>query len=799
MIKIGEDLKFSPPVSNQESKLVFENIKSFCIQSVDSYFEAIKRREEFIKRCMDLSVSPIKIKKFSRSNLPIDVRCRGENILAEMEELDEKRREEKEREKRYMEGIARGEIIPVEGKVLLQETLNRFSKGKEYVEASQMVENPSFYKQWINEDSRAAGKLSASKKLKQNSAFESLFGITKDLPDQDPHPGQDQKDPEGQKPPPPIKFQYSSYAIPGKERVVRRKEPVESLQDKEPLANDKETSPLRHDQKSFESLLDEQQLEGVDLFSDLDRLEINDIQRPVKRIPGHFRETSKSFPSSSQKVSQESDKGQLVSVSKVDASPPIKEQILVENGTAYLPPPLPPPPPLLPQFPTITEKPELGEKNALGPGFDGLPSSPVKTEEFRPNEGGSSLNVSGPVEQPDESDSFKKLSYMQDEQALSGDFLSEKQSFLFEDKTEERGRQRKELLVQGPKRYFGHHGMDLYPEWYQGRNGQRIFRNEKDAKMSLDMNLSSRVKDSNKLVPLSKVYVLPEIFTEKGGAKPKVGGMAPSGYDRHGLINIPSKKRLEEELAYRLDIGEIYKDLNEDVVIAPLDVKYPVNDKVYYVNAGGIRKFMPNYNLNPVYRSKIKKNADQHQKDLNNQEVLRDFLKIIEEKKRKRRVRGHARTQLKDELCRQRVSNAYKIHMTPKKQINMARTREFAPMSSLPETTAVVRREGRIRFSDIIGKEDSEGEKGAESGNEMNERIYVPGKVEVDDLVEDQDLSENHIHKDDNLSVGERQVRFLLPVSENRPKKKYVSPPPMQNHNELDEDDEDGDEGNDDN
>lgn len=412
--------------------------------------------------------------------------------------------------------------------------------------------------------------------------------------------------------------------------------------------------------------------------------------------------------------------------------------------------------------------------------------------EFYPNEGENPLYVYGPVESLEEENPFKKLSYIHDEQALKEDLFSEMHGLVFGDDMEER-KLRKELLVHGPVRYYGHHGADLYPEeGYPGTGGRGISRNG-GAEARFDMNKSSRVKDPNKLVPLSEAYVLPEIFTGEGGTKPGVGGAAPSGYDRHGLLNVPSKKRLEKELAHRLEIGEIHQNLQDDVVLSPLNVKYPKDYKVYYVNVGGIRKLMPNYNLNPSHKMDLNKRiSDQAWTDFNNQEVLRDFIKIIQEKKRKRKVRGHARTRLKDESTRQRVSNAYNIHMSPKKRISTADSKEFAPLSDLGDITAGVRSGRRIRFSDITGKEDSEGEEkkeGVKSGSGTDERIYVPGKTEVDDLLE-QGQSENFGHEDSHPAGGERMVRFQLPVSENRPKKKYVSPPPMLTQDEFDEDEE---------
>ncbi|TRY52697.1 Uncharacterized protein CTYZ_00002783, partial [Cryptosporidium tyzzeri] len=336
--------------------------------------------------------------------------------------------------------------------------------------------------------------------------------------------------------------------------------------------------------------------------------------------------------------------------------------------------------------------------------------------------------------------------------------------------------------------------MNIYEDEYLGY-GNKGINHHGMLKAKYDMNLRSKVKNPDRLVPLNEVYILPEIFSSnKKTDNSKVNDeIVPRGYDRHGLMEIPSKERIKKEFAHRLTNRKIYTNLQGDVKLNPLNVDLPSNDKVYYVNVGGIRKIIPDYNLNPVYKFDPKKpNEEYYQNDANNQQVLKDFLKIIQEKKRRRKVNTHARTKLKDESDRQRVSTAYKIHMNPKRGINTKPTREFAPLSDINNFSAVEVNKNakkRISFSDII-KESSENNKGNQPKNsELNQRIYVPGKVEADDLLEDRS------HENVSEKLGEQKVvRFQLPDTNNKPKKKYVSPPPQMSYAGTEEDEDDYDE-----
>lgn len=294
MIKIGEDLKFSPPNSDIEKQETYENLKNFCIKSVNNYFEVKKNREDFINRCKALSVNPPNIKNIKRSSLPIDVRCRGENMLAKMEELDYKRKEANENEKEYLEKIIRGEIVPEEGRVPLQEVLKRFDYGKDHVEASQLVENPNFYKQWMNQDLEASEKLSALEKLKENPGFESLFGITKDQENIDYGDRDLYEKNESNKDSMPFKFQYSNYAIPGTNRRIKKKDSLEIPNDDNPEFKSMKTPPYYSG--SHENIANSTEIKKVSISPEFDVPETKNSTNSKLKDNSQFQIDKKSPP-----------------------------------------------------------------------------------------------------------------------------------------------------------------------------------------------------------------------------------------------------------------------------------------------------------------------------------------------------------------------------------------------------------------------------------------------------------------------------------------------------------------------
>ncbi|KAF7455968.1 putative integral membrane protein, partial [Cryptosporidium felis] len=319
-------------------------------------------------------------------------------------------------------------------------------------------------------------------------------------------------------------------------------------------------------------------------------------------------------------------------------------------------------------------------------------------------------------------------------------------------------------LLRGPIKYYNQQGIKNLVlenpfEWDQARLRRAINKRI----------LESKVKNPDRLVPFEEVYVLPEIFDQNSKKSLEAEDeLTPRGFDRFGLLEIPSKERAIRNSEFGVSNSGGYRSQRE-TRLSPLNIDDPENREVYYINVGGIRKLIPNYSLNPKYKRDISKEKIKfYENDKVEKEVLKEFLKIIQEKKRKKRVNRHLKNSMKNESTRQRVAGAYKIHLNAREGSRAKIRAEFAPLSALGGGSSRRDTGGaneRISFSDISGENNRE----ASVPKEIPyNRIYTPGKNEAEDMEEDEQETPRN-----------RQVRFNLSQREEKPKKKYVSPPPQ--------------------
>ncbi|KAH8742164.1 hypothetical protein FG386_003491 [Cryptosporidium ryanae] len=177
LIRIGKERLISAPKTKEQGRSIFENVKYFCIYVTNRYFELLREANDITKLLNGLCSKPIR-KKMTRVMLPKDVRFRGESILSELEESDQKRIEEEEKSREDLERQKRGELVPKEGVIPIHETLERHSKNNSLLEISQYIENKSFYENWLNRDKVLASKIKNFPNANEGMLLRRMFGVT---------------------------------------------------------------------------------------------------------------------------------------------------------------------------------------------------------------------------------------------------------------------------------------------------------------------------------------------------------------------------------------------------------------------------------------------------------------------------------------------------------------------------------------------------------------------------------------------------------------------------------------------
>ncbi|KAH7649156.1 hypothetical protein FG379_003721 [Cryptosporidium bovis] len=176
LIRIGKEKLISAPKTKEQGKSIFEDVKYFCIYVTSRYFELVKESNNTVELLNVLCSKPTR--KMTRLMLPIDVRFRGENILSELEEKDQRRIEEEEKSREDLEKQKRGELVPKEGVIPIHETLERHSKSNPLLEISQYIENKSFYENWMDRDKIFANKVKNFPNSKEIMLHRAMFGVT---------------------------------------------------------------------------------------------------------------------------------------------------------------------------------------------------------------------------------------------------------------------------------------------------------------------------------------------------------------------------------------------------------------------------------------------------------------------------------------------------------------------------------------------------------------------------------------------------------------------------------------------
>ncbi|KAK6587530.1 hypothetical protein RS030_91572 [Cryptosporidium xiaoi] len=665
LIRIGKEKLISAPKTKEQGKSIFEDVKYFCIYVTNRYFELIKESNNTVELLNVLCSKPAR--KMTRLMLPIDVRFRGENILSELEEKDQKRIEEEEKSREDLEKQKRGELVPKEGIIPIHETLERHSKNNPLLEISQYIENKSFYENWMDGDNIFANKIKNFPNSKEIMLHRAMFGVTegrksRNYKNNDAYISQSNSG---------FKSDFN-FTLP---------ENWEEIQNK--------TLGIMHHAKSENSVFDREYKvpkQKVTIDSNIDYIKNNE---------SHSKDQYDILKSEEKELGI----GLLKDEKKVESL----------------------------------------------------------TKSSRPR--GSTLYYKG----------------SRDPYIMNSEGRSEKIPFSSKD----------DILRGNYERHF----------YKLGPGGELNVRNP------------------DLLVPLDEVYDIPHIFrrdhsdlnTTESLEIPQKIPRGPLGFDQFGLLNIPSRERTKKEIEHRIysTKNKLIDDGNK--LMEPLNVEYPSNSRVLYVNLPGLREYIHGYDLNPELGG-LEMELKEYNKNNELNKILKDFLKSIEAKKKKNRFSHLKSGQIKRKFDK-RSNIFYDTRITKGNDLKLS-TIGFAPLKNTDMENNFVTRKRMVNFDEQDDDENGNGEEydyqlselkpTFENGTiSINANSRVSGIFDTSSMGFKKCVDEDNFTEDDDeecedkndVTECRRTVRFQVPESENRIRKRYTSPPPEPVSEESENDD----------